>query len=127
MALPCVRLYCGRLCNFTSSINYDQTKLRSHLLACIEIGDLKPFPIRGGITGPYAGEGVRSLAKFTLGSDQYVTYLFNNLRTGLYHTKCARVAKVCIKQASVPCIITAMQQMLVITSTTCSAVVTTCK
>ena len=36
---------CFSKCNFTSNIYYDQTKLRSHLLACIEINDLKPFPI----------------------------------------------------------------------------------
>ena len=36
------------LCHGTdpSSINFDQTKMRSHSLTCIEIGDLKPFPIR---------------------------------------------------------------------------------
>ena len=93
------------LCNGTdpTSVSLDQAKMRKHFLACIESGDLKPFPIRGKrrrTRSPRVEKvGVFCICRLIDDGSQMIQC---HSCEEWYHTKCVRVAKTFIKHPSVP-------------------------
>lgn len=124
-AMASIAYYCGLfvLANATSPCNgLDPTpKMRSYLLPCFEIGDLKPFPIRGRIQASLCGEGGCTVCVGSLMMD--CRYPVPVLCRMVSHYVCSELQRCVSSKHQFHGYATNASKG----STTCLAIVTTCK